>query len=59
VLVDGDGKIVPGTWEENRTYRIVTSEGGVMKLSPYLAERVREALKEEEAKGDSREYTQS
>jgi hypothetical protein len=59
VLVDGDGKIVSGTWEENRTYRIVTSEGGVMKLSPYLAEKVREALKKEEAKENSGEYTQS
>jgi len=50
LLVDGDGKIVNaehgGDWEENKMYRLVTS-AGVMRLTPFLRDRMREALLEE------------
>jgi len=50
LLVDSNGKVKEGEWEENRMYRLVTGNG-VMKLSPYLKEAVTESLRKEEMKG--------
>lgn len=51
LLVDSEGNIVNreqgGDWEENRMYRLVT-RAGIMTLSPFLRDRLREALVEEE-----------
>ncbi|KAK3686397.1 hypothetical protein LTR37_019870 [Vermiconidia calcicola] len=45
--LDGDGKFVDGTgrYQESGTYRIMTHEG-MLGLSPYLKEKVKERLKE-------------
>jgi hypothetical protein len=54
LLVDPKGQIVNpekgGEWEESRMYRLISSRG-TMRLTPYLRDRVREALEEEERKG--------
>ncbi|CCX04598.1 hypothetical protein FPQ18DRAFT_274878 [Pyronema domesticum] len=47
LLVGPDGMIKAGEWEENRMYRLITSTGGLMRLSPYLAEKVKEDLEAE------------
>lgn len=50
LYVDGRGQIVDketgGKWEENRMYRLLTGERGVCRLSSYLRDKVREALKD-------------
>lgn len=54
LFVDANGKIVDkekgGKWEENRMYRLLTGERGLCRLSGYLRDKVREALKEEGGK---------
>ncbi|KAA8906722.1 hypothetical protein FN846DRAFT_948093 [Sphaerosporella brunnea] len=54
LLVDAHGQIVDkevgGVWEESRMYRLVSGRG-VMRLTPYLRDRVREALEAEEKRG--------
>jgi hypothetical protein len=47
VLVDGEGKVIPGHWEENGMYRLVTGETGIINLSQFLRERLVEALQKE------------
>ncbi|KAF8253503.1 hypothetical protein K440DRAFT_252949 [Wilcoxina mikolae CBS 423.85] len=50
LLVDSNGKVKEGEWEENRMYRLITGNG-VMQLSPYLREKVTEGLRTEEMEG--------
>lgn len=49
VEVDGDGKVIRGTWEECTAYRLITREG-MMRLSEFLHGKVAEALSAEEAR---------
>lgn len=45
VLVDDAGKIVPGSYEPNSLYRVCNGSG-LVKLSDYLLERMRDETKE-------------
>ena len=49
VEVDGAGDFVDGTgrYQESGTYRLVTREG-VLGISPFLREKVKDALRKEE-----------
>ncbi|KAK9246831.1 hypothetical protein V1506DRAFT_533877 [Lipomyces tetrasporus] len=45
VRVDSEGAIVPGTYEKNSMYRLVTNDG-VCRFSDYLLAKIREACEE-------------
>ncbi|EAA29053.2 hypothetical protein GE21DRAFT_7126 [Neurospora crassa] len=49
VEVDGQGKMIEGTFQGSGTYRVVTNQG-ILGLSPFLMERLVARFKEEEAK---------
>lgn len=42
VLVDGDGKIIPGLYEVNDLYRLCNGVG-LVKLTDYLVDEMRKA----------------
>ncbi|KAF7998885.1 hypothetical protein HF325_006417 [Metschnikowia pulcherrima] len=44
VLVDSEGKIVPGSYEKNDLYRVCNG-AGLIKLSDYLLEEMRKATR--------------
>ncbi|KAK3402834.1 hypothetical protein B0T20DRAFT_399246 [Sordaria brevicollis] len=49
VEVDGQGKIIGGTFQGSGTYRVVTNQG-ILGLSPFLMEKLVARLREEEEK---------
>ncbi|ODV78706.1 uncharacterized protein CANTADRAFT_91008 [Suhomyces tanzawaensis NRRL Y-17324] len=40
IQVDANGKMVPGTYQDNVMYRVLSGTGGLPKLSEYLYEQV-------------------
>lgn len=46
VQVDGNGKMIPNTYESNSMYRLINGESGLIKLSDHLHEKVGAACKQ-------------
>ncbi|TGZ84643.1 hypothetical protein EX30DRAFT_356839 [Ascodesmis nigricans] len=50
ILVDGSGKLVDGSWEDNVMYRPVTAQGTI-RLSDYLHQKVVDGLNKKKKSG--------
>lgn len=46
VHVDASGKMIPNTYEANNLYRLCNGESGIIQLSEYLYEQVKEACEQ-------------